>query len=237
MEGLSLEAVLQFLLSHGGRVPNSKLVHHFKDFLNHPHNKVANREKFKGFVNELAVLKAEDGDKILVLKKKYCQGLDRTGSAASLTTAAVNTEPMSAASAPRSESEADFDSTDGGMVSKARIDENLTVTLRHSDRVTVSTKMSDDSGSMASSTSLTSAGSQTSLASSPSAVVSKDEDANTSIDSVKDKIRKLNKTASDSDLNRVKPGGGNKKSHKHAVGDDENSHDYNINVSIAVLSM
>ncbi|CAG5126642.1 unnamed protein product, partial [Candidula unifasciata] len=211
MDDLTVEAVLEFILSHGGRVLNSKLVSQFKDYLNHPVNKVSNREKFKGFVNELAVLKTENGEKVLVLKKKYSQGLDRFSDFHGITT-----KPGA-------------DSPDGGTMSKARADENVTVALRRGDRVPASPKMSEDSSSM--DQQHFHDNSQKSVSSSTFGVASMDEDANTSIDSVKDKIKLLNKNISESDLNRLKSGGGNKKTHKHAGGDDENSHDYYMNVS------
>ncbi|KAK7505250.1 hypothetical protein BaRGS_00003412 [Batillaria attramentaria] len=65
------EAVRQCILDRGGRIRNHELVTFFKGFLNDPVHKVVNREKFKDFVNELATIKLEEGEKVLVLKKKY----------------------------------------------------------------------------------------------------------------------------------------------------------------------
>ena len=39
MEDFKLDAVLEFMVSKGGRVRNHELVTHFKNFLNHPHHK------------------------------------------------------------------------------------------------------------------------------------------------------------------------------------------------------
>ncbi|KAH9509519.1 hypothetical protein Btru_046085 [Bulinus truncatus] len=71
MGDFEIDAVLQFMLSKGGRVRNHELVTHFKNVLNHPVNKALNREKFKDYVNELATIKLDSGEKVLVLKKKY----------------------------------------------------------------------------------------------------------------------------------------------------------------------
>jgi len=67
----SVEAVKACNLERGGRIRNHELVTYFKNFLNHPIDKAVNREKFKDFVNELATIKVEEGEKILVLKRKH----------------------------------------------------------------------------------------------------------------------------------------------------------------------
>ncbi|KAK7114349.1 hypothetical protein V1264_000424 [Littorina saxatilis] len=67
----NVEAVKACILERGGRIRNHELVTYFKNFLNHPNDKGINREKFKDFVNELATIKVEEGEKILVLKKKH----------------------------------------------------------------------------------------------------------------------------------------------------------------------
>ena len=64
--------VRDFLMKNGGKVANPVLVNHFKNFLNDPVRKNANRQKFKTYVNTLASVKLqEDGNKQIVLKKKY----------------------------------------------------------------------------------------------------------------------------------------------------------------------
>lgn len=69
---LTMDVVREFMLSKGGKIHNHELVSHFRNFLNDPVRKVANREKIKIFVNTLAVVKVDpSGDKLLTLKKKY----------------------------------------------------------------------------------------------------------------------------------------------------------------------
>ncbi|XP_046585194.1 ankyrin repeat domain-containing protein SOWAHC-like [Haliotis rubra] len=67
----TLASVKDFMINNGGRVKNHQLVTHFKAFLNDQSHKAHNREKFKDYVNELATIKVEDGEKVLVLKKKF----------------------------------------------------------------------------------------------------------------------------------------------------------------------
>ncbi|KAJ1525103.1 hypothetical protein ONE63_009945 [Megalurothrips usitatus] len=68
---LSLEAVQKFMLENGGKVTNHDLVKHFKQFLTNPVNRVEAREHFKEIVNIVATIRTEEGEKFLVLKKKY----------------------------------------------------------------------------------------------------------------------------------------------------------------------
>ncbi|XP_037077038.1 uncharacterized protein LOC119098217 [Pollicipes pollicipes] len=69
------ESVRDYILSRGGKVTNHELVKHFKLFLTDPVLKDHARAQFKEFVNTLASIKLEDGEKYLVLKKKYRSGL------------------------------------------------------------------------------------------------------------------------------------------------------------------
>ncbi|XP_037075188.1 neural Wiskott-Aldrich syndrome protein-like, partial [Pollicipes pollicipes] len=69
------ESVRDYILSRGGKVTNHELVKHFKPFLTDPVLKDHARAQFKEFVNTLASIKLEDGEKYLVLKKKYRSGL------------------------------------------------------------------------------------------------------------------------------------------------------------------
>ncbi|KAJ1127107.1 hypothetical protein NDU88_005511 [Pleurodeles waltl] len=89
MTEVSQETVLHFLLQEGGKVKNSELLGRFKPLLDSsdPSQKAANRERFKGFVNTLAVVKDEDGTKYVVLRKKYLQLLDAGEGVGSLDTA------------------------------------------------------------------------------------------------------------------------------------------------------
>ncbi|XP_069810791.1 ankyrin repeat domain-containing protein SOWAHA [Dendropsophus ebraccatus] len=67
------EVVLNFLLEQGGKVKNSDLLRRFKPVVesSDPQDKANNRELFKKFVNNIAVVKDEEGTKMVVLKKKY----------------------------------------------------------------------------------------------------------------------------------------------------------------------
>ncbi|GCB61286.1 ankyrin repeat domain-containing protein SOWAHB-like [Scyliorhinus torazame] len=69
----SQEAVLDFLLLHHGKVRNVDLTAHFSRFLKDPQGRLQSRDKFKKFVNSLAVVKVEGGDKYIVLKKRYVE--------------------------------------------------------------------------------------------------------------------------------------------------------------------
>ncbi|TRZ02331.1 hypothetical protein DNTS_018991, partial [Danionella cerebrum] len=65
------ESVLSFLLENGGRVKNKLLVAHFKPFLSSESNRREKRERFKSFVDNVAYVRQEDGEKVVCLKKKY----------------------------------------------------------------------------------------------------------------------------------------------------------------------
>ncbi|XP_043086466.1 ankyrin repeat domain-containing protein SOWAHC [Puntigrus tetrazona] len=66
------ESVLDFLLENGGRVKNKDLVAHFKVFLGSENTKRAVlKERFKRFVDNIAYVKQENGEKVVCLKKKY----------------------------------------------------------------------------------------------------------------------------------------------------------------------
>jgi len=68
---LSVELVLEFIKSHGGKVKNSVLVPHFKKFFNDPATKEQDRLKFKEIINTVATVKVENGEKFIYLKKKF----------------------------------------------------------------------------------------------------------------------------------------------------------------------
>jgi hypothetical protein len=67
----TLESVRQFMLAREGRVTNHELVKHFKAWLTHPIEKDSARQRFKEYVNTLASIRQEDGEKYLVLKKRF----------------------------------------------------------------------------------------------------------------------------------------------------------------------
>ncbi|XP_043476130.1 ankyrin repeat domain-containing protein SOWAHB isoform X2 [Leptopilina heterotoma] len=70
---LSLEEIRKYLLENGGSVRNHDLVKYFKKFLTDPETRVEARNRFKEYVNILATIKNEEGEKYLLLKKKYRQ--------------------------------------------------------------------------------------------------------------------------------------------------------------------
>uniref|UniRef100_A0A8B9KG19 Sosondowah ankyrin repeat domain family Ca n=1 Tax=Astyanax mexicanus TaxID=7994 RepID=A0A8B9KG19_ASTMX len=65
------ESVLEFLLEKGGRVRNKELTEHFKEFLTGGKDRTVARETFKRFVDNIAYVKQENGEKMVCLKKKY----------------------------------------------------------------------------------------------------------------------------------------------------------------------
>ncbi|XP_037365244.1 ankyrin repeat domain-containing protein SOWAHA [Talpa occidentalis] len=69
--GVSQAAVLGFLQEHGGKVRNSELLSRFKPLVDagDPSGRAARRDRFKQFVNTVAVVKEFDGVKFVVLKK------------------------------------------------------------------------------------------------------------------------------------------------------------------------
>nr|CAB3266486.1 ankyrin repeat domain-containing protein SOWAHB-like [Phallusia mammillata] len=68
---ISVESVCQFIIAHGGKVKNTVLVSNFKKSLNNAATRDEARQKFKECVNTVAVVKTENGDKYVQLKKKY----------------------------------------------------------------------------------------------------------------------------------------------------------------------
>ncbi|XP_056407894.1 ankyrin repeat domain-containing protein SOWAHB [Hyla sarda] len=72
---LSQEEVLDFLCQGGGKVPNALLLGHFKCFLRDPNapteQLLKHRERFKRFVNSVAVVKQEGAVKYVVLRSRY----------------------------------------------------------------------------------------------------------------------------------------------------------------------
>jgi len=80
--GCTQESVLDFLLENGGRVKNKDLIAHFKVFLSSENTKRAVlKERFKRFVDNIAYVKQENGEKVVCLKKKYRYAEIRSGHA------------------------------------------------------------------------------------------------------------------------------------------------------------
>ncbi|XP_051566625.1 ankyrin repeat domain-containing protein SOWAHC-like [Myxocyprinus asiaticus] len=66
------ESVLDFLIENGGRVKNKDLIEHFKVFLSGGNTeRTLLKERFKRFVDNIAYVKQENGQKVVCLKKKY----------------------------------------------------------------------------------------------------------------------------------------------------------------------
>ncbi|XP_073493199.1 ankyrin repeat domain-containing protein SOWAHB [Phyllobates terribilis] len=72
---LSQEEVLDFLCQAGGKVANASLLAHFKRFLRDPQAPAEQlhkrRERFKRYVNSVAVVKPEGAVKYVVLRSRY----------------------------------------------------------------------------------------------------------------------------------------------------------------------
>ena len=67
----SQESVRQLMLANGGRITNHDLVKSYKRWLTDPQEKENARAQFKDYVNTLATIKQENGEKYLILKKKF----------------------------------------------------------------------------------------------------------------------------------------------------------------------
>lgn len=72
----SLEAVRQYMLARDGQVTNHELVKYFRAWLTSPTEKESARQRFKEYVNTLATIRQEKGEKYLVLKRKYYPRFD-----------------------------------------------------------------------------------------------------------------------------------------------------------------
>ena len=59
------------MLANGGRITNHDLVKSYKRWLTDPQEKENARAQFKDYVNTLATIKQENGEKYLLLKKKF----------------------------------------------------------------------------------------------------------------------------------------------------------------------
>ncbi|XP_072930641.1 uncharacterized protein [Epargyreus clarus] len=68
---LSFDEILKFMIAHNGKVTNHELVKHFKVFLMNPDMRDEARNTFKKHVNALAIIKNQNNEKWLILKKKY----------------------------------------------------------------------------------------------------------------------------------------------------------------------
>lgn len=70
---LTQDVVLSFLMARGGKVKNTELLSAFTTHINgsQPDERRRNRDAFKSFINNVAVVKRVDGVKCVVVKKKF----------------------------------------------------------------------------------------------------------------------------------------------------------------------
>ncbi|KAI7794464.1 putative ankyrin repeat domain-containing protein SOWAHB-like, partial [Triplophysa rosa] len=75
MMEISEASLLDYIYSSGGKVKNSDLSKTYKPFINHSdlQLRAKYREEFKVIIDRIAVVKSDNGEKYLVLKKKYRQ--------------------------------------------------------------------------------------------------------------------------------------------------------------------
>ncbi|XP_036388778.1 ankyrin repeat domain-containing protein SOWAHB-like [Megalops cyprinoides] len=75
MGDVSEESLLDYIFTAGGKVKNADLLKTYKHFVNHNDKQLRAkyREEFKLVIDKIAVVKSENGEKYLVLKKKYKQ--------------------------------------------------------------------------------------------------------------------------------------------------------------------
>nr|XP_046200362.1 ankyrin repeat domain-containing protein SOWAHB [Oncorhynchus gorbuscha] len=75
MGDVSEESLLDYFYSAGGKVKNSDLMKKYKPFIGHKDMELRAkyREEFKQIIDRIAVVKSENGEKYLVLKKRYRQ--------------------------------------------------------------------------------------------------------------------------------------------------------------------
>ncbi|XP_064778477.1 ankyrin repeat domain-containing protein SOWAHB [Oncorhynchus masou masou] len=75
MADVSEESLLDYFYSTGGKVKNADLMKTYKPFIGHKDMELRAkyREEFKQIIDRIAVVKSENGEKYLVLKKRYRQ--------------------------------------------------------------------------------------------------------------------------------------------------------------------
>ncbi|XP_042563584.1 ankyrin repeat domain-containing protein SOWAHC [Clupea harengus] len=77
MGDVSEERLLNYIYSLGGKVKNADILKEYKPFISHNdlQLRAKYREDFKAIIDRIAVVKSENGEKYLVLKKRYRQQL------------------------------------------------------------------------------------------------------------------------------------------------------------------
>lgn len=95
------ETVLRFLTERGGRVKNADLINHFRPFIStDPERKAALKGVFKSYVDSVAVVKEENGEKYVCLRKRFRGSVKREDGHHGPDSAAVLETSLSAAVKP-----------------------------------------------------------------------------------------------------------------------------------------
>ncbi|XP_039656093.1 ankyrin repeat domain-containing protein SOWAHC [Perca fluviatilis] len=126
MGDVSEESLLDYFYSTGGssgRVKNADLLKTFKPFIGHSdlQFRAKYREEFKLIIDRIAVVKSENGEKYLVLKKKYRQMLHERDTKHHGTDA----DGQSGSSPARAPATVQWDATDASASSHPQQDEQM----------------------------------------------------------------------------------------------------------------
>ncbi|XP_034733184.1 ankyrin repeat domain-containing protein SOWAHB isoform X2 [Etheostoma cragini] len=126
MGGVSEDSLLDYFYSTGGnsgRVKNADLLKTFKPFIGHSdlQLRAKYREEFKLIIDRIAVVKSENGEKYLVLKKKYRQMLHERDTKHHGT----DGDGQSGRSPTRAPATAQWDTTDASAPSHPQQDEQM----------------------------------------------------------------------------------------------------------------
>lgn len=94
---LTQDAVLSFLMERGGKVRNAELVSAFTAHINcsEPAQRRGNRDVFKSFINNVAVVKRAGDVKYVVVKKKYQEMMNEAKSSRASSSSSSSSSPAS----------------------------------------------------------------------------------------------------------------------------------------------
>ncbi|KAL7398373.1 hypothetical protein ABVT39_008712 [Epinephelus coioides] len=118
MSDVSEESLLDYFYSTGGssgRVKNADILKTFKPFIGHSdlQLRAKYREEFKLIIDRIAVVKSENGEKYLVLKKKYRQMLNERDTKH----LGIDGDVQRSSSPARAQATAQWDTTDASTTS------------------------------------------------------------------------------------------------------------------------
>lgn len=118
MSDVSEESLLDYFYSTGGssgRVKNADILKTFKPFIGHSdlQLRAKYREEFKLIIDRIAVVKSENGEKYLVLKKKYRQMLNERDTKH----LGIDRDVQRSSSPARAQATAQWDTTDASTTS------------------------------------------------------------------------------------------------------------------------